>query len=192
VIIFGWERAVTNWFSSFAGKNWWLDTMMTALSSKLFGAIFFTGLIIAIFARTERARARWIVSVSLVALVIADLISRHLVKELLVRPRPRFEDHMCMDPHCFGFVSSHATDFFAVASVLVFFNRRNIWWCVPLGVLICCSRLFLFDHFPLDVLAGAALGSIIGGISYFGYRNYWRRRYNGGTTFDSRRSKWEV
>ena len=38
------------------------------------------------------------------------------------------------------------------------------WWCIPTGLifgLIAFSRLYLFVHFPTDVLAGAALGTVI-------------------------------
>ena len=37
---------------------------------------------------------------------------------------------------------------------------------IPLAALIAFSRLYLYVHFPSDVLAGAILGVVIGAMAY--------------------------
>ena len=41
-------------------------------------------------------------------------------------------------------------------------DRRFAFAAVPLAVLIAFSRLYLYVHFPTDVLAAAVLGAAIG------------------------------
>jgi undecaprenyl-diphosphatase len=149
------------------GANAILDFFMSALSNKTFGAILFILLGIVLLFRFGRKTGAHFCALVALALYLADFVSRHVVKEVVIRPRPRFVSHMCYKPYCFGFVSSHATDFFAVAAVFIFIDRRNSVWALPLGFLVCISRLFLFDHFPLDVIGGAAIGLSIGSTIYW-------------------------
>ena len=48
------------------------------------------------------------------------------------------------------------------AYVLTEANRRFGWAAIPLAALISFSRLYLFVHFPSDVLAAALLGLGVG------------------------------
>lgn len=165
--IYPWESLTTEWFHSWMGKSCVLDFFMAALSNKLLGALLFLALGIFLFLRFNKKSAAHFCALFVIALFIADFFSRHLVKEIVLRPRPRFVVNMCYKPHCFGFVSSHATDFFAVAAVFICLDRRNSIWALPIGILVCISRLFLFDHFPLDVIGGALIGIIIGNVIYW-------------------------
>lgn len=177
--VFLWESQTTEWFHTWMGTSGLLDFVMTALSNKMLGAILFVLLGIVLLIRLGvRAGGRLCALVAL-SLVIADFVSRHLVKEIVIRPRPRFVENMCYKPYCFGFVSSHATDFFAVAAVFIFIDRRNAAWSLPLGFLVCISRLFLYDHFPLDVIGGATIGFFIGSMIYWTDWFFLRKRRNG-------------
>ena len=65
-------------------------------------------------------------------------------------------------PTDYSFPSGHTAASFAAASALYF--RRSRWW-LPAGLLaalIATSRLYLYVHFPTDVLGGAALGILSG------------------------------
>ena len=65
-------------------------------------------------------------------------------------------------PEDFSFPSGHTASSFAAVSAL-YFGKSRLW--APAGVLaaaIAFSRLYLYVHFPSDVLAGALIGSMAG------------------------------
>jgi membrane-associated phospholipid phosphatase len=93
---------------------------------------------------------------------LGDLISRRLVKALVMRPRPHFIDQICTQPYCWGFVSSHSTNVTAAMTVLCLYNRRYLVFAVPIVFLVSTSRVYLQDHYFLDVLGGVGLGFFIG------------------------------
>ena len=65
-------------------------------------------------------------------------------------------------PDDFSFPSGHTGASFAAVSAL-YFSRSRLW--IPsliLAVLIAFSRLYLYVHYPTDILAGALLGIMTG------------------------------
>jgi membrane-associated phospholipid phosphatase len=64
-----------------------------------------------------------------------------------------------------GFVSGHA----AVVTALVvvawpWLNRTGRVVCASLAGAVCCARVYVGAHLPLDVLGGAALGLAVAGV----------------------------
>jgi membrane-associated phospholipid phosphatase len=67
--------------------------------------------------------------------------------------------------HGLSFPSGHAMVIFAIATLAAPYFKG--WWkALPwaLAAAVCLSRLYLGAHFPLDVIAGAGLGTFIGGV----------------------------
>lgn len=95
----------------------------------------------------------------LVADVAADLLA-DLGKALVHRHRP-FVHQLGPSTATHSFPSGHSATSFACAAVLASLAPRLRVPLYVLAVLIALSRLYNGDHFPLDVLAGAALGSIV-------------------------------
>lgn len=54
----------------------------------------------------------------------------------------------------------------AGAAVLTKTDRRFGWMAIPVAAVIAFSRLYLFVHYPSDILAGALLGMAIGLAAY--------------------------
>jgi len=108
--------------------------------------------------------------------ILSDMVSVHLFKDLFERLRPCHEPSLagqvrlvaesCGGPY--GFVSSHASNSFALAifSALAI-NRKWFTICVFVWALsISYSRIYLGVHYPGDIFGGILLGLFIGLIVY--------------------------
>lgn len=112
------------------------------------------------------ANTRWAVLTAAVAVALSVILFLTL-KRLTGRPRPYqvWSDLPCLalPPDQFSFPSGHTMTAFAVWSALAATVPGCSPVLLPLAVLIGLSRVFLGLHYPSDVLAGALLGSLVGG-----------------------------
>ena len=98
----------------------------------------------------------------LIGLLLGTLVGNGIVKNLVARPRPCWLDPtvalLVKAPKSFSFPSGHTLSSVIAAAVLWRTDRRIGWPAVILAALIGLSRLYLFVHFPTDVLGAAVLG----------------------------------
>ena len=101
----------------------------------------------------------------LIALSVGAIFGNLIVKPLVARPRPfhGIEELQLLikSPTGFSFPSGHTLSSFSGAFVLNHINRKFGYFAFPLAILIAFSRLYLYVHFPSDVLVGAILGIAI-------------------------------
>lgn len=100
------------------------------------------------------------------ALGLSFILGSLVLKPLIARPRPCWLDGSVVllipNETDFSFPSGHTMASFAAATVLTRAFPRFGWLSVLLAAAIAFSRLYLFVHFPSDVLAGMALGVLTG------------------------------
>jgi undecaprenyl-diphosphatase len=99
-----------------------------------------------------------------VLVAVADLVASaaaNLLQRLVERPRPEVARLLAL-PHSHSFPSGHASTSFACATVLALLEPRLRAPALLLAAAIAFSRLYVGVHYPTDVLAGAALGGLIG------------------------------
>jgi membrane-associated phospholipid phosphatase len=168
------------WLFSHINQRWtapFLDTVFLFSREAEFWIPFY--LFLLVYAAMNFRKKGWLWSIYLImTVIISDLISSHLIKDHLVyRLRPcgnplwadsiRFLANYC--PGSSSFTSSHACNHFAMA-VFIYRTLRPIspWWTLVLlwAFVISYAQVYVGVHYPLDVICGGILGSLIGwGIS---------------------------
>lgn len=102
----------------------------------------------------------------LAGLAIGVLIGNLTLKPLIARPRPCWLDEsvtlLIEPPTDCSFPSGHTLSSVIGATVLTKANRKFGLAAIPLAALIAFSRLYLYVHFPTDILGAAVLGAAIG------------------------------
>ena len=112
-------------------------------------------------------------------ILLGDQISVQLFKNVFERLRPCYNPEITgivhtINNHCggkFGFLSSHATNSFALAVFIGLLLRHHyrfifvamLFW----AALVSYSRIYVGVHYPADILCGAILGSIIAIFVYY-------------------------
>ena len=127
------------------------------------GEIWIAGAIVLLFFKKYRRYGVFL----LVALLLGSLIGNEIIKPLVARVRPcnsvsMLPDMLVSVPSSFSFPSGHTVSSAVAATVLTRANKKFGFTAIPVAALIAFSRLYVFVHFPTDVLAGAILGFAIG------------------------------
>ncbi len=112
----------------------------------------------------------------LIAMGIGLIIGNGLIKNLVKRARPCWLDTsiplLIKKPLDYSFPSGHTLASFE-AFIMIFLHNKK-WGRLSglLAILIAFSRLYLFVHFPTDILAGAILGTLISIVTYKTYEYF--------------------
>ena len=152
-----------------------LDGFMWKMSTKSIWIPLYAVLIFCMI--WKRKKYWWITILSLALMILLSDRGSDLIKDTVQRLRPTHNPAIANLVHVlrnyrggdFGFLSSHATNSFAIAVfVSLFFEKRWLAICmISWAIIISYSRIYLGVHYPLDVLCGAILGASIGaGIFY--------------------------
>lgn len=104
------------------------------------------------------------------ALAAGVLVGNVCLKHLIARPRPCWLESIQLlikNPTDYAFPSGHTLSSVIGAFMLTAANRKFGLPAVLLAVLIGFSRLYLYVHFPSDVLASAVIGVLLGSITVY-------------------------
>ncbi len=123
----------------------------------------------------------------IISVSLSDLLSVHAIKDVVKRYRPSHNLLLINRLHFYqitptdyykggeyGFVSSHAANFFVVytAFMLVFKKRysKMVYTLLGISITVCLSRIYLGVHYFSDIIGGAVLGAVI---TYLVYNFFW-------------------
>ena len=149
-------RRINHW------PAWLYPPMWTVQLSGVIGAL---PLVAAAAALLRRLRLAAALAAATLLKVSLEAVAKMLVQRN--RPAETLPDVILRGKaaaHGRSFPSGHAMVIFAI-TVLVSPYFRGWWKVLPwaLAAAVCLSRVYLGAHFPLDVIAGAGLGTFIGG-----------------------------
>ncbi len=100
-----------------------------------------------------------------VGLLLGLFFGNLIVKNLVVRPRPCWIDQsvqlLIENPKDYSFPSGHTLSSFIAAFVLLDRDKRLGIPAICVAAVIAFSRMYLFVHFPTDILGGIALAALI-------------------------------
>lgn len=109
----------------------------------------------------------------LASMVLGLIIGNVSLKNLIQRERPCWIDTnivlLIPNPTDYSFPSGHTLASFEAAIMILLHNKK---WGIPaivLATLISFSRMYLFVHFPTDILGGIIIGTMISIAVYYGY-----------------------
>lgn len=115
-----------------------------------------------------------------VAFLCDVVLTNGILKPLVNRPRPftvvEGMQLLIRTPHDASFPSGHTAMGFAMVSALYSLKKwKSATVALVLASLIAISRLYLYVHYPTDILGGIIVGSLSGVLAYFLTKKYTRR-----------------
>ena len=119
-----------------------LDSLMIKCSSLGDGGIIWIAISFLLICYKKYRQAGVLI---LVGLIMGVLIGNCLLKNIICRPRP----------------SCHTMSSFIAAAVLLHTDIMFAYPAFLLASVIAFSRLYLYIHYPSDIIGGIALGTII-------------------------------
>lgn len=112
------------------------------------------------------SKERQITKAILLSLLLTIIGNNLIIKSLCMRKRPcdKYQDIKMLIKRPIGssFPSGHAATSFACATAIAAYDLRFGSIALVLAMLIAISRVYLFVHFPSDVLAGILSGVTFG------------------------------
>jgi undecaprenyl-diphosphatase len=161
-----WDLAVCERFNR-ASRKRAVCTLFAAIS-RLGDGVFWYGLMLALLVWEREAAVRPVLHMALAG-GLCTLLYKGL-KRAASRPRPcRVHQQILLGApplDQFSFPSGHTLHAVVFSIVAYAYYPMLGWLLVPFTLLVALSRLVLGLHYPTDVLAGAALGAGVAGLSF--------------------------
>lgn len=173
------ELRILDWIQTI--RMPWLDNLMVGITALGNGGILWLAASVVLFAIPKTRKTGAVMAVSFVL----EMLCRNVIlKPLVARIRPcdvnTAVQLLIRCPTDFSFPSGHTGASFASAAAL-YFGKSKLW--IPafiLAVLIGFSRLYLYVHYPSDVLSAAMLGVMLGWLGNFVVSSLHRKRSTAG------------
>ena len=138
------------------------DNIMSAITHLGDGGLMWIGLCIVLMAIPRTRKSGFALAIAMIAgLVICNI----LLKNIIARPRPFVVNDFPIiipPPSGYSFPSGHSSNSFIAATVIALRYKKFAIPAYIMAALIAFSRVYLYVHYPSDVITGAVCGIAIG------------------------------
>ena len=137
-----------------------LDTLMPLITFLGDAGLFWItwAVVLCFFKKTRKTGILMIAALAL-TFVVSTIGLKHLFSRL--RPCVQFpKEFFYACPSGFSFPSGHSISSFSAAGVLFFRHEKGGFIALIIAAMIAFSRMYLYVHFPSDVLIGSLSGMI--------------------------------
>lgn len=137
----------------------WLDPIMIFVSWLGNGGLFWiaAAIVLLFFKKTRKCGI-----VMLISMALCYLVGNLAIKNLVARARPFVVDTSVVlkipIPSEYSFPSGHTMNGFTAATVIFLYYKKPGIIALLFATLIAFSRMYLFVHYPTDILAGIVIG----------------------------------
>ena len=153
----------------------WLSEIMIFFSSIGNGGMVWiaVSLVLLLIPRTRKCGLTMVL-----AMLLTMILGNEIIKKVVARPRPCAVDRsvtlLIPFPGQYSFPSGHTSNSFSAAVSIFLFYRKPGILALLVAAIIAFSRMYLFVHYPTDILGGILLGSFDAMLVY-GCLRKWRR-----------------
>ena len=174
--------AINGWHAPWADRLMWIVSAKTTWIPLY---LLLVGLLVWRYYKPAMTSVKWlervpacVVMIVVIGLAVgaADFIASGILKDWVARPRPSRVPELEGVLHLvnnyrsgqYGFVSSHAATTMACAVLFSLIWRNKI---ATVGLMLwvainCYSRMYLGVHYPLDIIGGLVVGTIVAVVAY--------------------------
>ena len=170
-LAFSFDFPILDWIQANIA-NGFLDVFMPIITAFGNGGIFWMACaaILLIFPKTRKTGLAMGI-----ALALGLIVCNFILKPVIDRPRP-FKvladmgviiNLLIKEPGPHSFPSGHTIASFEASVALLLGNKKLGIPAFILAILIAFSRLYLYVHYPTDVIASVSLGTLFAFIGHF-------------------------
>lgn len=170
-----WEFVILNWLQTIHSSI--LDKIMVFITS--LGNVGLIWLVMAVILMLiPKMRKTGIMMTA--ALLIDVILCNGILKNLFARVRPCEINQdiqlLIARPKDYSFPSGHTAISFTAVTVLYLMKEKTLWKSsLLLAILIAFSRMYLYVHYPTDIIGGIMTG-IVSGIMGVQLINWFQNR----------------
>ena len=161
------DAKVFLWINGLGGRFPPLDRLISNLANDYFVIVGFCLVLLFLWFGSRKGRESTINQTGVICASISLGLSQlvvYLINVIYMRPRPFFSlpAHLLFyrptDP---SFPANSTTVIFAMAVAIFLWNKRVGIWMLLIAAFHGFARVYVGVHFPTDILAGAAIGTLM-------------------------------